>query len=135
MCPPKKLRSTLPHVTDGAALRLCGPCTTAETLRANPPWYCDSAATNYTFSSSWTYNNNQCNYDLDIGEVLNKAGNTVYITTYIQDTPVYEAAATAAGLAAGNYFVAGVEGLTLSFDHTATTSWVGRCKLTPNTPC
>jgi hypothetical protein len=42
-----------------------------------PPWYCDSAATNYTFSESWTYNNNGCNYDLDIGEVLNKAGNRV----------------------------------------------------------
>ena len=97
--------------------------TTVAALKLAPPSYCSNAATDYNFSATWTYTDNKCDFDLDVGDVLTKGENAVFITTYFQDTPSDAAAATASGLSAGNYFVPGVESMRLSFDHTVTTSW------------
>lgn len=98
---------------------------TVTALKASPPAYCDNPATDYNFSATWTYVNNACDYDLDLGDVLTKGENAVFVTTYFQDTPLDPAAAAAAGLpsAKESFFVPGVEAMRLSFDHTVTTSW------------
>ena len=96
---------------------------TVDSLKLSPPSYCDNVATDYNFSATWTYNNNKCAFDLDVGDILTKGENAVFITTYFQDTPSDAAAASAANLSAGNYFVPGVESMRMIFDHTVTTSW------------
>lgn len=96
---------------------------TVARLKVSPPSFCDNPATNYTYSAAWTYNNNSCDFDLDMGDIFTKSEGSVYITTYFQDTPSDMVTANAAGLSAGNYFVPGVEALKLTFDHIMTTSW------------
>ena len=93
-------------------------------LKRAPPWYCDSSATDYNFSATWTYVDNKCDFGLDMGDILTKGESAVFITTYFQDTPTNATAAAAAGLPSKqNFFVPGVEAMRLSFDHTVTTSW------------
>ena len=70
---------------------------TVAALKLSPPSYCDNSATDYTFSATWTYNNNTCDFDLDVGDVLTKGESAVFITTYFQDTPTNPTTAAAAG--------------------------------------
>jgi hypothetical protein len=92
-------------------------------LRARYPSYCNNSATDYNFSATWSYTDNRCDFDLELGDILTKGENAVFITTYFQDTPSDPAAAAAAGLSAGNFFVPGVEAIQLAFEHTVSTSW------------
>jgi hypothetical protein len=112
-----------PNAVVNAYVEEADYATTVAALKLAPPSYCDNPATDYSFSASWTYTNNTCDFDLSVGDILTKGENAVFITTYFQDTPSDATAAAAAGLAAGNYFVPGVESMKLSFDHTVTTSW------------
>ena len=70
----------------------------AATLAADPPAYCDNPDTDYTYSDSWTYEDNTCDFSLRLGDVLAKTESAVFITTYFQDTPVDSVSANAAGL-------------------------------------
>jgi hypothetical protein len=92
-------------------------------LKARYPSYCNNSATDYNFSTTWTYTDNRCDFDLEMGVILILGENAVFITTYFEDTPSNPVAAAAAGLSAGNYFVPGVEAMELSFSHTVSTSW------------
>jgi hypothetical protein len=39
-------------------------------MRRDPPWYCGNVSTDYIFSvPDWVYADNECDFDLDIGEV------------------------------------------------------------------
>jgi hypothetical protein len=60
----------------------------AATLAVDPPAYCDNPDTDYTYSDSWTYEDNTCDFSLRLGDVLAKTESAVFITTYFQDTPV-----------------------------------------------
>ena len=92
-------------------------------LKARYPSYCNNSATDFNFSTTWTYIDNRCDFDLELGDILILGENAVFITTYFQDTPSNPVVAAAAGLSAGNYFVPGVEAMQLSFEHTVSTSW------------
>ena len=93
------------------------------TLASDPPAYCDNPDTDYTYSASWTYEDNGCDFSLRLGDVLTKTESAVFITTYFQDTPVDAASANAAGLYASNAFVPGVDQMRLVFDHQVSTTW------------
>jgi hypothetical protein len=95
----------------------------AATLAADPPAYCDNPDTDYTYSDSWTYEDNTCDFSLRLGDVLAKTESAVFITTYFQDTPVDSVSANAAGLYSSNAFVPGVDQMRLVWDHQVSTSW------------
>ena len=92
-------------------------------LQADPPWYCNNATTDYNFSATWRYEDNDCAFDLTLADVMTKTESAVFITTYFQDTPSDATKAAAAGLGAKNYFVPGVDQMMLHFDHSVITSW------------
>jgi hypothetical protein len=92
-------------------------------LASDPPAYCDNPDTDYTYSASWTYEDNGCDFSLRLGDVLTKTESAVFITTYFQDTPVDAASANAAGMYASNAFVPGVDQMRLVFDHQVSTTW------------
>ena len=92
-------------------------------LQADPPWYCNNATTDYNFSATWRYEDNDCMFGLTLADVMTKTESAVFITTYFQDTPSNATKAAAAGLGAKNYFVPGVDQMMLHFDHSVITSW------------
>ena len=92
-------------------------------LQADPPWYCNNATTDYNFSATWRYEDNDCAFGLTLADVMTKTESAVFITTYFQDTPSDATKAAAAGLGAKNYFVPGVDQMMLHFDHSVITSW------------
>ena len=69
-------------------------------LQADPPWYCNNATTDYNFSATWRYEDNDCAFDLTLADVMTKTESAVFITTYFQDTPSDATKAAAAGLGA-----------------------------------
>ena len=96
---------------------------TVAELSASPPDFCDNAETDFEYGGGWVYEDNQCDFDLKLGDVLTKTEQAVFITTYFQDTPVDETTANAAGLVAGNYFVPGIDHMRLVWDHQVSTTW------------
>ena len=92
-------------------------------LQAAPPWYCNNPKTDYNYSATWRYENNDCVFGLTLADVMTKTESAVFITTYFQDTPSDATSAAAAGLTAKNYFVPGVDQMMLWFDHSVITSW------------
>ena len=92
-------------------------------LQAAPPWYCNNPKTDYNYSATWRYENNDCVFGLTLADVMTKTESAVFITTYFQDTPSDATSAAAAGLTAKNYFVPGVDKMMLWFDHSVITSW------------
>ena len=90
---------------------------------ASPPWYCDNAATDFTYSAAYAYTNNGCDTTTVLGDVLVKGDSAKYITTYYRDVPANVTEATAAGLYAENNFIPGVENVYVSFNHVLETSW------------
>ena len=92
-------------------------------LQAAPPWYCNNPKTDYNYSATWRYENNDCLFELTLADVMTKTESAVFITTYFQDTPSDATSAAAAGLTAKNYFVPGVDQMMLWFDHSVITSW------------
>jgi hypothetical protein len=90
---------------------------------ASPPWYCDNAATDFTYSAAYAYTNNGCDTTTLLGDVLVRGDSAKYVTSYYRDVPANVTEATAAGLYAENNFIPGVENVYVSFNHVLETSW------------
>mmetsp|Transcript_3867 Transcript_3867/g.14259 ORF Transcript_3867/g.14259 Transcript_3867/m.14259 type:complete len:460 (-) Transcript_3867:805-2184(-) len=117
------MKQEQPSAVVNAYVDQAGYYAAAASLKNAPPAYCDNPDTDFDYGGGWVYENNQCDFDLRLGDVLTKTEQAVFITTYFQDEPVDAFTASAAGLSAGNYFVPGVDQMRLVWDHQVSTSW------------
>ena len=77
------------------------------------PWYCNSSSTNYRYSSTFIYEDNQCETNFVFGDIYREEHLSASLTSYFQDFPISDPGESK------NAFVPDIENVTLFATHTA----------------